>query len=429
MTKYVSFGIITTKMIIPFSLAFSQIIVDIVDYLYSNASEYCDEENECKKESNAIMNSYPIALGAIIVIIIPHIKKFSIKYEQNKTEENLSKKQMFCKYFLLIIIYILLMSSIIFSSSSDSKEEVISPHLYGLCMKEGFEIIFLTIITYFALKYKYFIHNIISLIFFIVVCLSIDLILNSIQNDIKNVKQFILEYIINVILEAVLLIYEKYIIEKFYFSPWTICCVNGTVLFVVNSFTLIYVLSKGKSKSDEEMSFIKGFYDYFDRIKTSIIISQFIISFILQIIFNIFKFLTIYYFSINHILISYSLSKMATILIRHESNKEFYCIILFVLQFLLLMIYLEVIELHFWGLDKNTRRNILLREREDMDFIQDKNRESLIEISPGYMISIEEYEKMTNSLQKKNTNKDFNKIENNNKDLELVNNIEPINIK
>ena len=63
MTKYVSFGIITTKMIIPFSLAFSQIIVDIVDYLYSNASEYCDEENECKKESNAIMNSFKQSTG------------------------------------------------------------------------------------------------------------------------------------------------------------------------------------------------------------------------------------------------------------------------------------------------------------------------------------------------------------------------------
>ena len=104
-------------------------------------------------------------------------------------------------------------------------------------------------------------------------------------------------------------------------------------------------------------------------------------------------FLTIYYFSINHILISYSLTKMAKILIGHDSNKEYYCIILFIVQFLLLMIYLEVIELHFCGLYKNTRKNIQKREREDMDFENnEKNNsfcENLVEISPGYMISKE----------------------------------------
>ena len=48
------------------------------------------------------------------------------------------------------------MSSIIYSSFNGAKSEVISSNLYGLSMKEGFEIIFLTIITYFVLKYKYF---------------------------------------------------------------------------------------------------------------------------------------------------------------------------------------------------------------------------------------------------------------------------------
>ena len=312
----------------------------------------------------------------------------------------MSKKKMCGYYSLLISLYIILMSSIIYSSLRGAKSEVISPHLYGLCMKEGFEIIFLTIITYFVLKYKYFIHNYISLIFFIIVCLTIDLILGNIQKEVENIFQFIIENIVNVILELTLLIYEKYIIEKLYFSPWTICSVNGAALFIVNSATLIYALSKGKNNLDNTLSFIKDFYEYFNKIKLSIIISQFIVSLILQFIFNIFKFLTIYYFSINHILISYSLSKMANILIAHDSNKEFYCIILFIIQFLLLMIYLEVIELHFCGLDKNTKKNIQIREREEMDFENLERNNSFnansFEISPGYMIS-KEYDILNDS--------------------------------
>ena len=93
-------------------------------------------------------------------------------------------------YSLLIFLFTIYMSSIIYSSFNDSKSEVISPHLYGLCMKEGFEIIFLTIIIYFVLKYKYFSHNYISLLFFVIVSLIFDLILGNIQKEIENILQF-----------------------------------------------------------------------------------------------------------------------------------------------------------------------------------------------------------------------------------------------
>ena len=238
---------ISRKLFLPFLLALSQIIIDIVDQLYSKEFEYCDEENKCKTVTNSIMNSYSIAIVEILLIIIPHIKAFSHKNEQNKIEDNMSKKKMCGYYSLLIFLFTIVMSSVIFASLNDEKSEVIPPHLYGLCMKEGFEIIFLTILTYFVLKYKYFIHNYLSLIFFVIVSLIIDLILGNIQKEIKNIFQFSLENIINVIFDSIFLIYLKYLIEKLYFSSWTICFVNGAALFIVNSFTLIYVLSKGKN--------------------------------------------------------------------------------------------------------------------------------------------------------------------------------------
>ena len=91
---------------------------------------------------------------------------------------------------------------------------------------------------------------------------------------------------------------------------------------------------------------------------------------------------------------------MANILIAHDSNKEFDCIILFIIQFLLLMTYLEVIELHFCGLDKSTRKSIQIREREDMNLenLERNNsvNDNLVEISPGYIIS-KEYDILSDS--------------------------------
>ena len=48
------------------------------------------------------------------------------------------------------------------------------------------------------------------------------------------------------------------------------------------------------------------------------------------------------------------------------------------------MIFLEIIELNFCGLNKNTKRNIQIRANEDIQ--ETKQEEDLIEVSPGYFI-------------------------------------------
>ena len=63
-----------------------------------------------------------------------------------------------------------------------------------------------------------------------------------------------------------------------------------------------------------------------------------------------------------------------------------------------LMFYLEIFELNFLGLNKNTRRNIQEREKEEMLFQEKTSRTSSsseIEISPDYIV----YNKNTNSTK------------------------------
>ena len=62
---------------------------------------------------------------------------------------------------------------------------------------------------------------------------------------------------------------------------------------------------------------------------------------------------------------------------------------IFLLQYFFLLVYLEIIELNFWGLNKNTKKNIDLRGIED--FSGDTGRDSTVglnkfSINDNYLI-------------------------------------------
>ena len=75
--------------------------------------------------------------------------------------------------------------------------------------------------------------------------------------------------------------------------------------------------------------------------------------------------LNIYYFNPNFILISFHLPEFIRMLIEEDPDK-YYSLIFFALQFISLMIYLEIIELNFCNLNENTKRNINQRGFQDM---------------------------------------------------------------
>ena len=54
-------------------------------------------------------------------------------------------------------------------------------------------------------------------------------------------------------------------------------------------------------------------------------------------------------------------------------------------QILSLLFYLEIVEYNFCNLNKNTKRNILLRENE-ANLLREETVESDIEVSPGLIV-------------------------------------------
>ena len=58
-------------------------------------------------------------------------------------------------------------------------EDENNKHIYRLYINQAIEIIALTIITYFFLKYKYYLHHIISIVAIVIFAVIIDIILDN----------------------------------------------------------------------------------------------------------------------------------------------------------------------------------------------------------------------------------------------------------
>ena len=130
-------------LIIPFLLGLSQILINIFTSIRS-------EDN-----LNQILETYAIAFSEISILIIPHIKYFSIESEKSEMKYECTKKNIF-DYFLLCFIYtfdiILIYGISFFDNSNDSNTSIIMMATASLSSKEGIQIIFITLITILLLK-------------------------------------------------------------------------------------------------------------------------------------------------------------------------------------------------------------------------------------------------------------------------------------
>ena len=153
------------------------------------------------------------------------------------------------------------------------------------------------------------------------------------------------------------------------------------MLFITNTLTVILILMTPK---DQESGFMATFWEYFEKVPAGIIISKFMINYILQFILDLLRMLTIFYLSPEYHLIAQNLGKIFFILVNGNDNK-YICIIFFILQFFCLLVYLEIIELNFLNLNKNTRKAITGRSYDDLIERKDSYFDSF-EVKGGYIV-------------------------------------------
>jgi len=266
--------------------------------------------------------------------------------------------------------------------------KVINPLSEGPFTYLGVDMILMNIATIIIFKNKYYIHHLIAIIGFILFGNISDIFLDYYTEMTNSGILFNLITFASLILDVIFLSTQKYLLEKLYYPYWKINLTLGIVLFIFASVLLIIFLSN-KDRANSPSPLISNFYKYFKDNNVGIIIGKFIIITVALFISNTLNIINIYYFNITFSLINFIFSKFVLSLIDKKESKKFFCIIFFLLQNFCLMVYLEIIEFEFWGLNKNTKRNIELRGIEDIQ--GDNGRDSSIGLNDSIDINNDYY--------------------------------------
>ena len=331
--------------------------------------------NQFPKCCNYDLNSVEPEVG---VTIMGFIVYFIFKPKQNKYTK---KKRKIINIIILFVLKLLYCCyEVFYYYFIRDPSQFYSRSLINTM--NGLELIFVTFATMIILKYKYYIHHIISLSIFTVAAVVNDILLGN-----YNIVQLDYLYIFIMLLinEVSFFSYAKYMMDELFYhysEMLIIWGIFGTILKnLVYSCVIIY---ENKNGIDE---ILLGLKEYFSNANIyEIIFLQFIFFLIDRGIYFLFFFLILFYFKPGHLVMGFEFYSYIQYMISSENIKNIYfSIVLFIIQTLATLFYCEILEFNFYGLNANTVRNIQKRE-EEQDLLGRNSVHSEIELGDSYIL-------------------------------------------
>ncbi len=243
-----------------------------------------------------------------------------------------------------------------------------------------FNILFLSIFSYFILKEKLYNYQYISLIVIIVLGIILNII-NLYDSERNTIIWLPLIFLVEVIYSLVAVL-NKYTREICFCTPYEISFYQGIFALIVNIALLIFYTKNDISEDDykfinkEKINYkgklyLDNFYDFYEKLNFIEII-LFIISSLSRLLFNLFGLFTIKIYTPSHIVILLIIGEISFIF-EDDVNWQFFLNIFIILIILFMfLIFTEIIELNFWGLEVYTKKNIAKRALLDkIDNIDD----------------------------------------------------------
>ena len=400
-------GIVGKKLYLLLLLAFTLILygilrIEIIQGFDSKSLINNPDINNKSITGLQLINNLGGNILQMLSIFIPCIFKFKGK-SKNSTKK--CTKANFKDYFILSLIILLIIGIEILLQRFNKYDIIINFTYISLC----FQMIFYILSSIIILKAKYYIHNIISSILFCIFSVINDLILDNF----KIIEPISLLSLLPNLVDDLLCCYMKYLIDKKYHSIWNILFFLGLFFFIFNLIDFIIIII-----NDPYNNYI------FKAMKitgTKYIILNFFLDAILnQFLRMLLTLIILEYFSLNHVLISLLLFRIAISIYLHELIFKFIIILvdkkyLFFLipaffQIISLLFYLEILEFNFCNLNRNTKRNIMLREEEEM-LLRNNTNVSEIEVeidkdlivkNPQEKKDLELYDMIDDSEEKEN---------------------------
>ena len=223
-------------------------------------------------------------------------------------------------------------------------------------------ILLASIIYYLIFRNKLYKHHYITIIFILILGITIDLITENIQNEITN--YFFLFKYLKEIFFSLYNVMAKYVMDKKYVSVYEFSFYIGAINLILSG--IFMVLDYFFLKFDN----LEKYFNNFD-IKELLVMLGVIIS---QFVLNIAYLFTIKIYSPCHVFIIFVFGQLAyytTFIEDYLVSTSVIICLIFIL--FLSLIFCEIVELNFLGLSYNTKKNIAIRAKMEEDFYNNKN--------------------------------------------------------
>ena len=342
---------------------------------------------------NDLLYTFTEDLGPLFAGIILH---FVFRNKRQKVKE--SKKS-----FKYIIIFFLLRGAKICYEELYNYFLTEEKYDYDniLITLNGVEIILITIGAFILLKYKYYVHHIISMVIYCILAIVSDFILKN--YFILNYK-YIFILILFILAETMLYVYLKYMMDALYYHYAEIVLYWGIIGVICK--IVIYGSIIITEYKKEENTFLNDFLNYLKTTKVVIIIFYQGVYFLsISAIYIVLIIAMIFYLQPNHMIIGDEFLVYTETFIYGQNPKRFYAFIPFTFQIFVLLFYFELLECDLWNLNKNTKRNIEKREKIEAERAFRISEMSNVEIDNQYLLVNNEQEtqnEKNNELNGKN---------------------------
>jgi len=238
-------------------------------------------------------------------------------------------------------------------------------------------ILFLCIFNKILLHTRLYRHHFVSFIIFFFLDILHTIIIIIDKNINYQKLQLILIFISNLCFSFEI-VFEKRLIEKSFISIFKLCFLLGlsTSLFNIIASIITTIISINKYNNDiQKPKMIFSYKDYFKEMENYSFFIEILLIFVFMVLnglYNIFQFVSIKFLSPNHVLITQIiLAFYYTIILQFlqditiNTTTLIFSIIFHILCFITQLIFLEIIQLNFCGINKDTKLHI--RIRSDLD--------------------------------------------------------------
>ena len=372
------------------------------------------------KENNKFLKSFLKYLGMTYFILGESIrKKFVYKKGEKPIKNLITIKDII---YLLIICFFVLLDEFfaIFLKIKTNK---------GISLDERYnsiEFIFLFIISLIIFKVRYYKHQYISILLIIILEIIRYIVKRTDNNnnddeDEKNINPWV-EFLLQIsraLIDAIFAGYSKSLMEVKFFSPYKTTYIFGLICLIVIIITYI-ILTFISVESTSSSCFIKYkencYIDNFFSIFSDFTFLQFLGILLYSIFMGNYQFAVIFIikdYTICHLFLFYQISSLYSNIIESIKNKLVlsFIIIFYILEFFITFIFLELIQLNFWGLDQNIKINIEKRALTETYENYSSERDYLAYNDDDYVTKFNELKEQNEDNKQNEKNEEEKKIE------------------